>query len=160
MKPVMTEKKDIKIIGIEVRTSNHAEMSGAGKIGAHWQKFFQENVAGQITNSVSDDIFAIYMDYESDVNGEYSFVLGKQVDSFTVVPAGLVAKVLPASKYSVFTTPKGPMPNVVIEAWQHIWSLSAAQLGAERAYRADFEVYDHRSADPGNTQIEIFISVK
>lgn len=160
MKSVMMEKNYIMIVGIEVRTSNQAEMNGAGRIGAHWQRFFQENVAGQIVNAVSDDVFAIYTDYESDVNGEYSFVLGKQVGSFADVPAGLVSKVLPASRYSVFTTPKGPMPNVVIEAWQHIWSLSATQLGGERAYRADFEVYDHRSADPGNTQIEIFISVK
>lgn len=160
MKSVMTEKSDIKIVGIEVRTSNKAEMSGAGKIGAQWQKFFQENVAAQVSSAVSDDIFAIYMDYESDVNGEYSFVLGKQVNAFDSVPAGLVSKILPASKYVAFTTSTGPMPNVVIEAWQHIWGLSAAQLGGERAYRADFEVYDHRSADPSSAQVEIFISVK
>ena len=160
MKSSMVAKGDIQIVGIEVRTSNQAEMSGSGKIGAHWQKFFKENVADRIPHAVSDDIFAIYMDYESDVNGEYSFVLGKQVSSFDDMPSELIRKVLPASKYAAFTTAKGPMPGIVIAAWQHIWSLSGADLGGERAYRADFEVYDQRSADPMQAEVEIFISVK
>ncbi len=35
-----------------------------------------------------------------------------------------------------------------------------ASLGGVRAYIADFEVYDHRSIDPQNTVLDIYIGVK
>lgn len=153
-------KAEIKIVGIEVRTSNRAEMLGSGKIGSHWQRFFNEGVMQKIPHQIPDGpIFAIYTDYESDVNGEYSFILGKEVSAFDNLPAGLVSKVLPSSKYAVFSSQQGPMPDVVIQLWQHIWGLTSDALGAERGYKADFEIYDQRSADPQNCQVDVFLSV-
>lgn len=156
-----TQKADIKIVGISVRTSNRAEMQGNGKIGSQWQKFFSEGVMAKIPNQIAEGpIYAIYTDYESDVNGEYSFILGKEVSSFENLPEGLIAKVLPASRYAAFTSKQGTMPGVVIDLWQHIWALTPANLGAERAYKADFEIYDQRSADPQNCQVDVFLSVR
>ncbi|MFV3407012.1 GyrI-like domain-containing protein [Bdellovibrio bacteriovorus] len=156
-----TAKPDIKIVGISVRTSNGDEMKGSGRIGSQWQRFFSEGVMQRIPNQIAGGpIYAIYTDYESDVNGEYSFILGKEVSSFDNLPDDLIAKVLPASRYAAFTSQQGPMPNVVIDLWQHIWGLTPSDLGAERAYKADFEVYDQRSADPQNCQVDVFLSVR
>ena len=52
------------------------------------------------------------------------------------------------------------MPEVVINAWQQIWKMSAIDLGGVRAYVADFEVYDQHAMDPTNTILDIFIGVK
>ena len=161
MKAIKTEKADIKIIGIEVRTNNQAEMSPEGKIGPTWNRFYQENIAAKIPNQSSPEkLFAIYMDYESDFRGEYAFVLGKEVGTFDIVPEGMVAKTLPTANYAVFTSEKGAMPNIVINLWKHIWALKPTDTGGDRAYKADFEVYDNRSADPQNSQVDVYISIK
>jgi len=44
---------------------------------------------------------------------------------------------------------------VVYETWKRIW---AAPL--DRAYKTDFEVYDERAADPRNTQMSIYVSLR
>ncbi|WP_232202676.1 hypothetical protein [Rickettsia montanensis] len=52
------------------------------------------------------------------------------------------------------------MPKVVIDMWQKIWHMDAAMLGGERAYIADFEIYDARSSDPHNAIVDIYIDIK
>lgn len=160
LKPaVMTKKPEIKVIGIEVRTTNKAEMSGQGKIGGQWGRFFQENIPAKIPNqSRPEQMLAIYTDYESDATGEYSFILAKEVSSLAEIPPGMVGKTLPAANYAVFTSKQGAMPGIVIELWQRIWGLKKDEVGGDRAYLADFEVYDARSQDPQNSQVDVFIS--
>ena len=163
MQPVVTNKPAIKIIGIEVRTNNKDEISGNGKIGSQWQKFYQEEISAKIPNQIRpDEVMAIYTDYASDVNGEYSFILGKEVRTFddVLLPAGMVAKVLPAAKYGVFTSPLGPIPGIVIEIWQYIWGLKPGEVGGDRAYLGDYEIYDARSGDSNNARVDVFLSIK
>ena len=52
------------------------------------------------------------------------------------------------------------MPEVVIQAWQKIWSISHDNLEGDRAYQADFEVYDERAIDPEKTSLDIYIGIK
>lgn len=54
---------------------------------------------------------------------------------------------------------KGQMPDIVIKAWQYIWAKSS-QLEINRSYTADFEVYDHRCANPLSSRVDLFIAVK
>jgi predicted transcriptional regulator YdeE len=49
---------------------------------------------------------------------------------------------VPEAKYIVFTTRKGPVQEVVIEAWQEIWEWSKTH---DRAFLTDFEVCDERT---------------
>jgi predicted transcriptional regulator YdeE len=73
----------------------------------------------------------------------------------------MVAKRVPAGKYAVFTTALGPVGKVVSEKWQEILDLeSKSGLGGTRAYKADFEVYDQRSRDPQNSQVDVYIGLK
>lgn len=51
------------------------------------------------------------------------------------------------------------MPEVIINAWQQIWKMSVNDFGGERAYIADFEVYDQRASDPANTCLDIYIGI-
>jgi predicted transcriptional regulator YdeE len=44
--------------------------------------------------------------------------------------------------------------------WQNIWKLNASDLGGERAYIADFEVYDSRSSDYSRATLDIYIGIK
>jgi predicted transcriptional regulator YdeE len=160
MTPRVVEQSGFSVIGIAVRTSNAKEMTADGVIGKQWARLYQEGVLDKIANKADQSIIAMYTDYASDKNGEYTFLLGAKVNSDANVPAGMVAKKIPAGKYAVFTTEKGPGPKVVPEAWMKINSLPQSAVGGDRAYHADFEVYDARATDPQNLQADIYVGIK
>jgi len=114
----------------------------------------------QIPNRADQSILAIYTDYESDANGEYTFIIGAKVTSACSTPEGMVAKQAPESRYAVFTSEKGPVWKVVPEVWQKIWSTSTQEMGGDRAFIADFEIYGERSADPQNGVVEVWVGIK
>lgn len=64
------------IVGISARTNNAQEIAGKGIIPQQWQKFFKEGILEKIPNKASPTIYAVYTDYESDRNGEYTFLIG------------------------------------------------------------------------------------
>jgi predicted transcriptional regulator YdeE len=148
------------VVGIAARTNNAREATADGVIGKQWARFMQEGILGKIPNKVDQSIIAVYTDYASDHNGDYTYVLGAKVSSVADLPDGFVAKKIPAGRYVVFTTEKGPGPKVVPELWMKINSLPKSVPGGNRAYRADFENYDDRAADPQNLQIDVYIGIK
>ncbi|WP_155288083.1 GyrI-like domain-containing protein [Paenibacillus odorifer] len=66
---------------------------------------------------------------------------------------------VPESKYMVFTTKKGPVFEVVAQAWGEIWAYFKESREA-RTYTGDFEIYDSRNFDPADTQVEIYIAIE
>jgi len=160
LEPTLTSREAMKVIGVEARTSNAREAGPAtARIPGLWQRFFAEHVPEQIPNRAGAGAWvAVYTHYESDANGEYSLVLGAEVSSLDDVPPDLTGIALPASRYLVFSA-QGPMPQAVIETWNGIWSYFQSPSGFERAYTADFEVYDQRFQN-ARPEVDIFIAVK
>jgi predicted transcriptional regulator YdeE len=72
----------------------------------------------------------------------------------------MVAKKIPAGRYAVFTTERGPAAKVVPEAWMGINSLPKSAVGGDRVYGADFEIYDERASDPQSVQVDIYLGIK
>jgi predicted transcriptional regulator YdeE len=139
--------EEFQVVGVAARTTNAREMTPDGVIPKLWAKMAQHATV------------ALYTEYESDEHGAYTFVLGAKADPALVIPDGSVLKTVPAGRYAVFTSERGPIQKMVVETWQRIWSElpSASNL---RSYIADFEVYDQRAADPANAVVEIYIGVK
>jgi predicted transcriptional regulator YdeE len=161
MEPRMVEQQEFSVIGIQVRTSNAKEMTGGGAIPRQWNKFFKEGIADKIPNKVDSTIYAVYTNYASDYNGEYDFIIGMKVSRVSDVPPGMVAKTVPKGKYAVVASAKGPVAEIVPKAWQQVYSLDDnKQLGGARAYRADFELYDQRSQNPQDAQVDLYIGLK
>jgi predicted transcriptional regulator YdeE len=162
--PEKVHRDGFSIIGIEARTSNAREMSGQGVIPAQWQKWQNRLTATTKQPDVraaDGDLYAVYTDYASDRNGEYSFLIGVKADEGASVLAGMVRKKIPAGDYALIRSDKGPVSKVVIAAWQRVWALEdKAQLGGPRAYRADFEVYGPGSVDPQNSQVDLYVGLK
>jgi predicted transcriptional regulator YdeE len=147
------------VIGIEGRTTNAKEATADGIIPKQWQKFFQEGILAKIPNRTGSNIYALYTDYASDRNGEYSFVIGAMVKDGTAAPAGMIAKHVSAGRFAVITTDKGPLPNVVPAAWQAIWKMEDDGR-LKRSYQTDFEIYGQRSQDPQNAQVDTYVGLK
>ncbi|AIF81011.1 transcription activator [endosymbiont of Acanthamoeba sp. UWC8] len=162
MKRINVTHDEIKLIGIKVRTSNKAEFNpSTAKIGATIERYFINQIAGKVADRKNPGTtICLYMEYESDMDGEYSYFIGEEVTSYDNLPEGLNTHTIPSQTYVKFTTQSGVMPNVVINAWQQIWQMSASDLGGIRSYRADFEIYDTRSKDPNNTIVDIYIGIK
>jgi predicted transcriptional regulator YdeE len=157
----MADEKGFSVIGLAVRTNNAKEATPDGVIGKQWDRLFKEGWLEKIPHKVGPAIYALYTAYASDRNGDYEFVLGARVSDGSVVPAGMVLKSVPAGRYAVLTTAKGPVEKVVVEGWQEVWRREdQSQLGGKRAYATDFELHDERSRDPQNTQVDIFIGLR
>lgn len=160
MNPEVVKQTGFTVIGISGRTGNAKEMTADGIIGKMWGRLFQEGLLAKIPNKSDQNIVAVYTDYASDHNGEYTYVLGARVTSDAEVPAGMVAKKIPGGKFAVFTTEKGPAAKVVPELWIQINSLPKTAAAGDRRYQADFEIYDERATDPQNLQTDIYIGIK
>lgn len=160
MNPKVMEHEGFTVAGIAVRTTNAKEMTADGQIGKTWMKFVQEGMFAKIPNKTDSSIVAVYTDYSSDKDGEYTYLLGARVNSAADLPTGMVAKEIPAGRYAVFTTEKGPGPKVVPETWMQINSLSKTAVGGDRTYKADFEIYDERAMDPQNLQADVYVGIR
>ncbi|MEB2773968.1 GyrI-like domain-containing protein [Algoriphagus sp. D3-2-R+10] len=144
-----------KIVGIATRTSN-VTGKAAEDLGNLWGRFFEEQVGTKIIGKVSEDIYAIYTDYESDYTGEYTCLIGYQVHNLEKIADGLVAREFAGGKHTKFTA-KGKMPDAVVQTWMEIWEKDA---DLDRQYSADFEVYDTKSQQGENSEVDIFIALK
>lgn len=155
-----TLQEAIHVVGIQVRTNNMKEMSGMGEIGKLWGRFMGENLAAEIPGRIGQILVAVYFDYESDETGDYTFLLGVPANGVDELPTGMSYRRIRAGKYAILMTEKGHVAQVVPLAWQRIWKMTPEELGGHRAFAEDYEVYDHRSADPKNAQVEIHISLQ
>lgn len=160
MNPKVVNEEGFTVVGISARTSNTKEMTADGVIGKQWGRLMQEDLLSKIPNKANRDIVAVYTDYASDHNGEYTYLLGARVTSDSDVPAGMVAKKIPAGKFATFTSEKGLAPKVVPELWMKINSLPKTAVGGDRLYQADFEIYDQRAMDPQNLQMDVYIGIR
>jgi len=162
MKKELITKPEIKLVGLSVRTNNKNETNPqTAHIGKLVGQYWNQEIASQISHKKNPGVtLSVYTDYASDEHGDYTYFIGEEVDSFEKNSSELTTCTIPAATYQKCTTPAGKMPEVVIQAWQKIWQMTPDDLGSERAYQADFEVYDQRAADPNNTIVDIYIGIK
>jgi predicted transcriptional regulator YdeE len=161
MQKTIQNNSEIILVGIKTRTSLQQELNPAtAKIGAFIQQYFQQQIPDQISHRANPGtLYCVYTEYESDYRGEYTYFIGEKVDSLNANES-LASLIIPAQKYAKFTTQPGEMPQVVIESWQNIWKMSPQDLGGERRYHADFEIYDERASDPMKTVLDLYIGIE
>jgi len=159
MKPTIIQLEAFEVMGIEARTNNAAEAGPTGLIPKLWQRVTQQHALDGILGRLDQNIYAVYTDYASDANGDYTLVLGAKVSPGTKPADGMVVKTVPAGRYAVFTSQRGPVAGIVVETWKQIWSHYQSPGNGRRAYRADFELYDQRASDPNNAQVDIYIGI-
>ncbi len=162
MQQIITEREEIQLVGICVRTNNVQERDQIkGLIFPCIQRYFHGALWNQIPNRVKPGTtFCAYTDYESDLNGDYTYFVGEEVSSLAApLPEGFSTLVIPKQTYAKFTTQPAPMPNVIINAWNTVWGLSPKALGGPRNYQTDFEIYDERAADHQNIVLDLYIGI-
>ena len=152
----MTEKKDdFKLVGLKLigKTTNQNNQS-AKDCGTLWQKFERDKIFELIPNKLSNEVYAVYFDYEGDETNPFSYFIGCKADKSSETPKELEDLVIPSQDYTRFSA-KGGMTGCITDAWKQIWN-----SGLNRKFGFDFEVYDERSQDWSNAEVDIYISTR
>jgi predicted transcriptional regulator YdeE len=146
------DQKRFYLVGISTRTINNNGQS-QNDIGALWTRFISDGLLLQIDSRVSDDIYCVYTDYETDHSGYYTTVLGCKVSSLDDIPQGFTGITIPQGKYRVYYL-AGKFPENVQSAWQEIW-----KSRVERKYTVDFDLYMANPKNFEETEVKICVSV-
>jgi len=147
------QKEPFYIVGISVRTTNENQQA-AKDIPALWQRFMSENIAEQIPNKHSNEVYAVYTDYESDYTKPYTTIIGCRVNEIGNISEELVSKKIEAPKYKKYVVKGDLANNIVYNKWLEIWDEEI-----NRAYTSDYEIYGAMASDSTNAEVEIFIGV-
>jgi predicted transcriptional regulator YdeE len=139
------------VIGIAVRTTNRDDQSRKD-LDELWQRFTRDDILTKIPDRESDDIYALYLDYDNEAHGHYTAIIGCKVHSLEKLPEGFIGKKIPARSYRRYIS-KGKIPEVVLATWKHIW-----EAGEPRAFKIDFDFYGPKSRDPRQAEVETYVS--
>ncbi|CAK57064.1 unnamed protein product (macronuclear) [Paramecium tetraurelia] len=95
-----------------------------GQIGKAYEEYFDKQVHELIPHRIHPKrTYCMYYDYQNPENQEeirYKMVLGEVVSEVTDLPEGLVAVTVPAHHFCRLDCGPGPIPKVVIDAWQSL----------------------------------------
>lgn len=152
MKKEITEMPELKIIGIECRTSNEPGKAEVD-IPALWEEFYARDIASKIPHKISDDVYGLYCKYDGNHTKPYTLIIGCKVSALKDIPDGMVGHEVPASKFAVIPA-HGEYPSALIESWQKIWNSDL-----KRTYTGDFELYGEGfSQNP--PKVDVYIAVE
>jgi predicted transcriptional regulator YdeE len=150
-----TTIKGIYLIGLSLKTkTTNANGQSHTDCKNLWHTFEDGKYAAVIPNKLSDEIYGVYHHYEGDSNKPFSYFIGCKVEKETTAPPGLENISIPAGAYEKITV-KGKMPDCVTNAWKEIWVSDFT-----RTYHTDFEIYDERSKDWNNAEVDVYLSVE
>ena len=150
----MVNLGEIRLMGMSLKSkTTNVNGQSAVDCGNLWQAFERGNYANQIPGRISDSVYAVYYDYEGDYMQPFSYFIGYPVKNDTRPIPGLEMLSIPSGTYRKFTA-SGILPDCISYTWKKIWESSI-----QRAYQTDFEIYDERSKDWNNAEVDIFISV-
>jgi predicted transcriptional regulator YdeE len=140
------------IIGISVRTTN-VNNKALKDIGELFGNFVSQNMMGKIPEKVTEEIYCVYTDYESDFNGPYTAIVGCKVSSLDDIPTGFIGKTIPDAKYQVYTS-TGKLSVSLTKTWEEIWNTDL-----DRRYSADFDIYGDKAKDFENAEVDTYVAI-
>lgn len=160
MNTFTTQRPQMTLACVSTRTTNAEEAGPNRRLPKLWETYFSGNTAAQPYNQHPHRIYALYTDYESDATGAYTTLIGHEVKQEVALSEieGAYA-IVPESQYIVFTTERGPVYEVVAQAWMKIWEYfkDSAEV---RTFTGDFELYDGIHFDPTNAEVQIYIAIQ
>lgn len=157
----LEELASFTLAGISAVTTNEAELSDKGKISKLFEQYHLHNIGGQLAAYVQQQgHYSCYFNYEQGDAGQYEVMVGVHVreELQDQYPESVTTFTVPAAKYAVFVTERGPIIEVVQRTWGDIWQWSQ-QSGNDRAFTGDFEYYS-QNIDPNDGQAEIYIAIR
>jgi AraC family transcriptional regulator len=167
MEPTIIQKDHIFLLGFSFFGDPFETSAGwteENEIGRLWNRFiayFSEH--GEQINHLksADRMYEVHIYHkETEEMGHFEVFVGVEVERYEDPPVTLLAKILPATQYAMFTL-EGEQ---ITSDWP--WELSAdwlPQRGLQMSHPFDFQLYDERfkGLDPIDESIlEVYVPVK
>lgn len=160
--PIIADKPELTVVGLQ-RSFIHAlspDATNMDVIGPLWGELLKRaaSVPHRVGHAMYGVIFARTPGERSHPD-ELEYLAGVAVQSASAVPAGLVARKIPAGQFAVFLH-RGPIRDIgaTIRAIYRVW-LPASRY--EHSGLADIELYDERFCPDGDQSVmEYWISVR
>ena len=162
MEPKIIDKEEITLVGMVFYGDPFKEKGGwspENEIGKLWKRFTAK--AESIKNAIGHGGYEVHIEPEEykETKNYYVFV-GVEVEKTDDVPLEMFAKVLPPSKYAVFTLKgKGITSN-----WaDQIYKKWLPKSGYEEAYKFTIEYYDDerfKGMDNPESELDIYVPIR
>ncbi|MWV46382.1 AraC family transcriptional regulator [Paenibacillus sp. HJL G12] len=155
----ITHMPAVELAGIKIRTSNRRESGPDGLIPSLWEQYGQGGLSAKLKPIHPQLLYALYTEYESDVNGDYTLLLGHERDLGFLGEDAIGIASIPEATYLKFTTQRGPVQQVVIQLWQEIWAFFE-NSEIKRTYTGDFELYNLQDLNSADAVVDVYIAVE
>ena len=147
MEPQLIDKDQIILVGFSF-FGDPFKLSGGwteeNEIGRLWKRFmaYLEEDGQQMQHvHAGGGFYELHIDQpEMERSGEYEVFVGLEVDRLEAVPVRLSIKILPSTKYAVFTL----AGQQIVADWSKEMGDWLARSGYQRAYAYGFQYYDER----------------
>ena len=165
MPPRVTLKKKIILVGMDFFGNPYEKAGGWSEqnaIGQLWKRFenFYQNKKDSIKHSVSESGYELWIDFEGEkeTKNKYIFV-GVEVEKIEDLPLELVAKILPETRYAIFTL-KG---QEIKSDWSLIWKKWLPDAGLKTSFDFMIEYYDSqrfKGMDNPDSELDIYVPIR
>jgi predicted transcriptional regulator YdeE len=162
----VTNKRKITLVGMDFYGNPYKEAGGwsmQNAIGQLWKRFsaFYDKNKSAVKNLVSEAGYEVWVDFPGKENAKEDYIfVGVAVKKLKDLPLELVARILPETKYAIFTLKgaeiKSDWPSRVATDW-----LRAANV--DRSYPYIIEYYDpkrFKGVDDEKAELDIWVPVK
>lgn len=114
-----------------------------------------ENIISKIPNKISNDIYSLYTEYESDHTKPYTTILGCKVENLDNIPNGMVGNSFKGGNYIKTSTKGDLMQGLIVNQWAKIF-----EMKLDRTYEADFEIFGEKAQNPSDAEVDFFVGIK
>ena len=166
MKPAITDKRKIILVGVDFYGNPYQEAGGWSQqnaIGQLWNRFnnFYAKKKDSIKHLVSESGYEVWIDFEGEENSKNDYIfVGMGVKMLDELPLELVARILPETNYAVFTLKgaeiKSNWPPKILSEW-------LPETGLEQSFTFIMEYYDtkrFKGVDDPSSELDIYVPVK
>ena len=158
MEPMEVLLEPLVVAGISIRAGLDEE-STTRKIPALWERFRNEDVPAQIASRTDDQfVFGVYSGYDAD--GTYTLTAGVRVADTKELDPALSIIDIPAGRYLLFPSARGPLHEVLPKVWQDACAFVDQHPEWKRAASIDIESYDIRKMKDGEGEAKLYLAVE
>ncbi len=165
MEPTIIERGQILLIGFSFFGDPFqvsSEWTEENEIGRLWNRLMAFlAVSGDSIKHVKADVgYELHVEHpETAAKGHFEVFVGLEIESLEAAPVELLVKILPATKYAVFTLRgqqiNGDWPHYIYQEW-------LPGSGYQAAYRYNFQYYDQRFKGLDRldeSQIDVYVPI-
>lgn len=150
----MTQIQTFKLAGLALaRKTTNANGRSSHDCGKLWSEFEAADMVSKIKNRLTDDVIAVYHQYEGNQMQSFSYFIGCKISPDDEASEELDYLTITEGVYQKISV-SGKMPDCMTNAWKEIHDSDI-----KRAFTADFEIYGPKSQNWDNAEIEIMLSV-